>query len=59
MESVQRVILALDYILDTGRKRRIVGGILLSTSLFFGGLALTALTIKVKEDDEVNEESIV
>jgi len=40
----------LDHVLDTGRKRHIVGGVLLSASLFFGGLALTAITIKTEED---------
>lgn len=40
----------LDHVLDTGRKRHIVGGVLLSASLFFAGLALTAMTIKTEED---------
>ena len=40
----------LDYALDTGRKQHIIGGLLLSASLFFGGLALTTLPIKAKED---------
>ena len=50
MDSVKRIVLMLDYALDTGRKQHIIGGILLSASLFFGGLALTTLTIKAKED---------
>ena len=32
--------------LDTKRKRHIAGGIMLSASLLFGGLALTVVTIK-------------
>lgn len=38
--------------LDTKRKRHITGGILLSVSLLFGGLALTVMTIKNEEDEE-------
>lgn len=52
MDRVKRLVLMLDHTLDTGRKRHIVGGMLLSMSLFFGGLALTTMTIKEKEDDD-------
>lgn len=50
MDGVKMIVLMLDYALDTGRKQHIIGGILLSASLFFGDLALTTLTIKAKED---------
>lgn len=46
----------LDYVLDTNRKRHIAGGILLSVSLLFGGLALTVMTIKAEEEPEYNEQ---
>lgn len=46
----------IDNIVDTRRKRHIVGGILLSTSLFFGGLALTAITIKKEEDNNYEQD---
>lgn len=36
----------VDAMLDTKRKRHIAGGIMLSASLPFGGLALTVVTIK-------------
>lgn len=36
----------VDTMLDTKRKRHIAGGIMLSASLLFGGLALTVVTIK-------------
>lgn len=36
----------IDEMLDTKRKRHIIGGALLSASLFLGGLAITALSIK-------------
>lgn len=42
----------LDQTLDTNKKRHIVGGILMSMSLFFGGLAITIITIKTEEQDD-------
>ena len=39
-------ISAIDSMLDTKEKRHIVGGIFISISLFFGGLAITTLTVK-------------
>ena len=42
----------LDYLTDTKRKRHMVGGILMSVSLFFGGLAFTMMTIKGDIDNE-------
>lgn len=50
MEGIGNFISMLDYILDTNRKRHITGGILLSTSLLFGGLALTVMTINNEEE---------
>lgn len=50
MENVANLVSALDYILDTRRKRHITGGILLSVSLLFGGLALTVMTIGKEEN---------
>lgn len=46
MQAIDMVIEMIDDTLDTKRKRHIVGGILLSTSLFFGGLALTVMTFR-------------
>lgn len=50
MENFESVISMLDYVLDTKRKRHITGGILLSVSMLFGGLALTVMTIKNEEE---------
>lgn len=36
----------LDYALNTKKKRCIAGGILMSISLFFGGLAVTVMVLK-------------
>lgn len=54
MELLENILYNIDLVLDSQRKRHIVGGVLLSVSLLFGGLAVTVMTIK-KEDDE-NEE---
>lgn len=52
MEEFERVVSVLDYVLDTKRKRHITGGILLSVSMLFGGLAFTIMTLKNEEDDD-------
>lgn len=46
LELLDTFIFTLDSMLDTPRKRHIMGGILLSASALFGGLAVTILTIK-------------
>ncbi len=51
MSGIENLIGMLDYILDTERKRHITGGILLSVSALFGGLAITVMTIKNEEED--------
>jgi hypothetical protein len=50
MESFSAIIAILDDTLDSDSRRHIVGGMLLSVSLLFGGLAFTAMTIKKKEN---------
>ena len=55
--SLSDMVVILDAMLDSKTKRHIVGGILLSVSFLFGGLALTAMTIKEEiEEDEEDEE---
>ena len=49
MERLEILLEVLDDIVDTKRKRHIVGGILMSVSLFFGGLAVTVITINKEE----------
>jgi hypothetical protein len=46
MDGLENFISMLDCVLDTKRKRHITGGILLSISMLFGGLALTVMTIR-------------
>ena len=52
MDGIGNFISMMDYILDTKRKRHITGGILLSASLLFGGLARTVMTIQNEEDED-------
>ena len=49
MDRLEILLELLDETLDTKRKRHIVGGILVSVSLFFGGLAITVITINKEE----------
>ena len=39
----------VDYTLNTKKKRHIAGGILVSVSLLFGGLAITVISLKNEE----------
>ena len=52
METFECTFLFLDYLTNTKRKRHMVGCILMSVSLFFGGLALTMMTVKGDIDNE-------
>lgn len=52
MEGLDNIIFMIDQVLNTKRKRHITGGILLSVSMLFGGLAVTVMTIKNEEDDD-------
>lgn len=46
MDFLESFIYSIDMMLDTKRKRHIVGGILLSAAFLFDGLAVTAMTIR-------------
>lgn len=51
MHRLEMIISMIDHSLDTKRKKHIAGGIMLSASLLFGGLAITIMTLRM----EVNE----
>lgn len=53
MERFDRVLEMIDYSLNTKRKRHLAGGILLSISLLFGGLAVTVLSLKTEEKEKL------
>lgn len=47
----------LDHSLNAKKKRYIVGGVLLSVLLLFGGLAFTIITLDTEDnDDDVDVE---
>ena len=52
IQTWDAIIQILDYTLNTKSKRHITGGILLSVSMLFGGLALTAMTMKSEDGHE-------
>lgn len=57
MDRVKKIISTLEHLVSTRKKRHIVGGILLSTSIFLGGLALTVMSAKVEEN--IDEPEII
>lgn len=46
MDKLKMIVSALEHMLSNKRQRHIIGGILLSASIFFGALALTAMLVK-------------
>lgn len=55
MERAKRLLSTLEHLVSSKGKRHLVGGILLSASLFLGGLAMTVMSTKNEEIDD--EES--
>lgn len=51
MERLERILSMLDHAFSTKKKRHIAGGILMSVSFLFGGLAITVITLKTEEND--------
>lgn len=58
MNRLENIMASLDYLLGSKRKRHIIGGILMSASLLFGGLAFTVVTLKTEEKENDNEQYI-
>lgn len=52
MDGLDKILSMIDVAINTERKRHIAGGILLSASLLFGGLAITVMTIKKTEGEK-------
>ena len=57
MDRLEGFLNMLEHALNIKRKHHIAGGILMSVSLLFGGLAITITTLKEKENDK-NERYI-
>lgn len=51
MDRLEAILATLELALNTKRKRHIAGGVLISVSLLFGGLAFTVMSIKTEEND--------
>ena len=54
MDRLEAILASLDYALNTRKKRHIAGGVLMSISLLFGGLAFTVITLKTEEQNNEN-----
>lgn len=51
MYRLEEIISMLDHALNTKAKRHLAGGVLMSISLLFGGLAVTIITLKTEENE--------
>lgn len=51
MDRLEGILSMLDYSLNSKRKRHLAGGILMSISLLFGGLAITIMTVKTEDKE--------
>lgn len=49
VDRLEHVLSTIDYSLNSKRKRHILGGILMSAALLFGGLAVTVMSLKTEE----------
>lgn len=53
MYRLEEIVSMLDHALNTKAKRHIAGGVLMSISLLFGGLAVTIITLRTEEKENV------
>ena len=59
MDRLERILSTLDQTFRNKKKRHIAGGILLSVSLLFGGLAVTVMTIRHDEKENKHEQKLI
>lgn len=52
LNGFSSILTVLDNAIDTERKRHLAGGILLSVSMLFGGLAFTVMTTKMIKENK-------
>lgn len=57
MERLEALLSMLDHALNTKKKRHLAGGVLMSISMLFGGLAITVITLKTEEKQ--NEQKYI
>jgi hypothetical protein len=53
MERLEILLELFDEALSTKKRRYVVGGILMSVSLFFSGLSITVLIINKEEKERI------
>lgn len=49
MSEVTDICENVEYVLESQKRRHLIGGVLLSFALLFGGLAVTTMTLKESE----------
>ena len=52
MDKFDKMVSVIDQTLNTREKRHIVGGVLMSVSLLFGGLAITVMSLSNNDTKE-------
>lgn len=57
MDIFNNFVMTIDTVLDSRRKQHIIGGILLSAALLFGGLAITVVTIDCDDKEKYDEQN--
>ena len=55
MERLETLLILFDEVLDTKKRRYIIGGALMSVSLFFSGLSITVMLINKEEKENIYE----
>lgn len=55
VNRLEGIMASLDYVLENKSKRHIIGGILMSVSMLFAGLAITTMSMREKKGD--NDET--
>lgn len=56
MDKLNHIVAMLEKTLGTRTKRHILGGTLVSVSLLFSGLALTVITLKTDDKEDMDED---
>lgn len=55
MDRLEETMSMLVQLTANKKKRHIIGGVLLSVSLLFGGLAVTVMSIRNEENDDYEQ----
>ena len=58
MDRLNYIVAMLEKTLGTRTKRHILGGTLISVSLLFSGLALTVMTLKTEEKENLDDNEL-